>query len=156
SDTYPALKAKFGETLGQAIHWVSQHFNIKITSIHQWLNDTQNGVINNMGGTIGQTLTVAYGIIIVVVLLPVYIFMLLFYKNLLLEFLRKLFHANDHSAVFDILFDSKRIVQSYLIGLLAEAAIIATLNSAGLLILGINYAIILGITGAILNVIPYI
>ena len=37
-----------------------------------------------------------------------------------------------------------------------EAAIIATLNSVGLLILGIDYAIILGITGALLNVIPYI
>lgn len=30
------------------------------------------------------------------------------------------------------------------------------LNSAGLLLLGIDYAIILGITGAILNIIPYI
>jgi predicted PurR-regulated permease PerM len=34
--------------------------------------------------------------------------------------------------------------------------IIAVLNSAGLLLLGIDYAIILGITGAILNIIPYI
>ena len=37
-----------------------------------------------------------------------------------------------------------------------EAAVIAILNSVGLLILGIDYAIILGITGALLNVIPYI
>jgi predicted PurR-regulated permease PerM len=34
--------------------------------------------------------------------------------------------------------------------------IIAILNSTGLLLLGIDYAIILGITGAILNIIPYI
>ena len=37
-----------------------------------------------------------------------------------------------------------------------EAAIVATLNSVGLLILGIDYAILLGIIGAFLNVIPYI
>ncbi len=34
--------------------------------------------------------------------------------------------------------------------------IIAVLNSIGLLILGIDYAIILGITGAIVNIIPYV
>ncbi|MGZ3920950.1 MAG: AI-2E family transporter, partial [Bacteroidia bacterium] len=41
-------------------------------------------------------------------------------------------------------------------GLLIEALVVAILNSAGLLILGIDYAIILGIMGALLNVIPYI
>ena len=33
---------------------------------------------------------------------------------------------------------------------------VAVLNAAGLLLLGINYAILLGIIGALLNVIPYI
>ena len=37
-----------------------------------------------------------------------------------------------------------------------EALVVATLNSLGLFILGVEYAIILGVTGAILNVIPYI
>ena len=93
---------------------------------------------------------------IIAVLLPVYLFLLLFYKNLLLEFIRKLFKEDHHQTVFEILFNSKKIIQSYLIGLLVEATIIATLNSLGLIILGIDYAIILGITGALLNVIPYI
>ena len=56
----------------------------------------------------------------------------------------------------EVLFSTKNIIQRYLIALLFEAAIIAILNSAGLLILGIDYAIVLGIIGALLNVIPYI
>ena len=51
---------------------------------------------------------------------------------------------------------TKTIIQKYLKALLLEAAIIATLNSIGLLIIGIDYAIILAIMGAMLNVIPYI
>src|SRR6185295_14030747 len=94
--------------------------------------------------------------IIILVLMPVYLSMILFYKPLLLEFIGKLFRTTHHVTVYEVLANSKRIIQTYLIGLLVEAAIIAVLNSAGLLLLGIDYAIILGITGALLNVIPYI
>jgi len=156
SETYPALKEKFNETLNEMIQWTSQYFNIKISRINKWINETQIDVFNHMGGAIGETLSVITGIVIIVVLLPVYLFMILFYKDLLLEFIRKLFNAAHHVAVFEVLTNSKKIIQSYLIGLMVEAAIIATLNSTGLLILGIDYAIILGITGALLNVIPYI
>ena len=156
SETYPVLKEKFNQTGDQIIQWVSKYFNIKTFKINKWILETENDVIKNLGGTIGQTLSVITGIIIIVVLLPVYLFMILYYKNLLLEFIRKLFNTVHHVAVFEVLYNSKKIIQSYLIGLLVEAAIVATLNSGGLLLLGIDYAIILGITGALLNVIPYI
>ncbi|MDF1517340.1 MAG: AI-2E family transporter, partial [Lutibacter sp.] len=44
----------------------------------------------------------------------------------------------------------------YLAGLVIEAIIVAILNIAALFALGIEYAILLGIIGALLNVIPYI
>jgi predicted PurR-regulated permease PerM len=156
SETYPALKEKFNATSERAIQWTSENFNIKTSRINTWIKQTQSEAIHNLGSTIGQTLSVITGIVIIVVLLPVYLFMILFYKDLLLEFIRKLFNATHHDAVFEVLTNSKKIIQSYLIGLLFEAAIVGTLNSAGLLFLGIDYAIILGIIGALLNVIPYI
>jgi len=156
SETYPKLKEKFIEQSTHVIRWISQTFNIRVSKINSWIADTENDAVKNMGGTIGQTLSVINSIVVIIVLLPVYLFMILFYKPLLLEFIRKLFRKEHHVEVFEVLFNSKRIIQSYLIGLLVEAAIVAVLNSAGLLILGIDYAIILGITGALLNVIPYI
>lgn len=156
SETYPALKAKFLDISTLMIHWISVNFNIKIAKINLWISETQNDAINNMGGAIGQTISAINGILIIAVLIPVYLFMILYYKNLLLEFIRKLFNSVHHIAVFEILVNSKKIIQSYLFGLIVEAAIIATLNSLGLLVLGIDYAIILGVTGALLNVIPYI
>ena len=73
-----------------------------------------------------------------------------------MEFLRKLFKAEYHKTIAEVLHNSKVIVQSYLVGLLVEMLIIAVLNSVGLLVLDIDYAILLGILGAILNVIPYL
>jgi predicted PurR-regulated permease PerM len=51
---------------------------------------------------------------------------------------------------------TKSVIQHYLIGLVIETAIVATLDATALLIIGIDYAILLGIIGALLNLIPYI
>ena len=154
--TYPRLKVKFLALMLQSIHWISIHFKVNTIQIHEWISQKQDDIILGLEGSIGATLSTINNVLIVTFLLPVYIFMILFYKELLLVFIRKLFDVTNHEAVFAILFSSKKIIQSYLVGLMMEAAIVATLNSIGLLILGIDYAIILGITSAILNVIPYI
>ena len=62
----------------------------------------------------------------------------------------------NYVKVNEVLTETKTIIQSYLAGLLIEFAIVAILNSIGLLFLGIDYAILLGILAALLNVIPYV
>jgi predicted PurR-regulated permease PerM len=51
---------------------------------------------------------------------------------------------------------TKGAVQSYVSGLLIETLLVAVLNSVALLILGVDYAIMLGAIGALLNLVPYI
>ncbi len=58
--------------------------------------------------------------------------------------------------VVEVLTETKALIQRYLFGLLIEAALVAALNSIALLFLGIPYAILIGVIGALLNVIPYI
>jgi predicted PurR-regulated permease PerM len=154
SDTYPALKLKFNVTGSQIVQWVSEKFNIRTSKINAWLTVTQTEALSSIA--VGEKLTEAGQMLMTGILLPVYLFMILFYKPLLLEFVRKLFKSEHHSAVAEVLINSKKIIQSYLVGLFFEMIIIAVLNVGGLLLLGIDYAIILGITGAILNIIPYI
>jgi predicted PurR-regulated permease PerM len=156
ADTYPQLKAKTAITSKEFIDWFSVHFNVKIEKINGWIKSTEELAYSDAGSFVGRTLVNLSGMVIVLVLLPVYLFMILFYKTLLLEFIRKLFRNEYHGEVLEVLDRTKVIIHGYLKGLMVEALVVAVLNSAGLLILGIDYAIILGITGAILNVIPYI
>ena len=44
----------------------------------------------------------------------------------------------------------------YMVGLLLEAIVVAVMNSVALLILGVDYAILLGVIGALLNMLPYV
>ncbi len=154
SETYPQLKEKFDLTSDNLTQWASDKFNIRPIKITTWIKESQMDAIGNIG--IGEKISEAGRILLVGMLLPVYIFMILFYKTLLLEFVRKLFKSEHHAVVVEVLTSTKTIIQSYLVGLFFEMLIMAVLNSVGLLLLGIQYAIILGITGAILNIVPYI
>jgi predicted PurR-regulated permease PerM len=154
TESLPILRKKINAIFTDVIAWISVTFNISAPRIEAWVDETKN---EGLGGTevIEQTIGTIGGVLTISLLMPVYIFMLLFYKNMLLEFIRMIF-PNQRSSVAEILADVKVLIQSYLVGLMIEAAIVATLLSTGLLIMGVDYAVLLGLMGAMLNLIPYI
>ncbi|MBK6998137.1 MAG: AI-2E family transporter [Lewinellaceae bacterium] len=156
SESWPELAGKFKAVFRQGVAWFGDAFNIKITKIDSWITNAKAQIFSNSGAAIGVTITTVGGVLATAFLTPVYTFMLLFYKPHLVEFTHKVFDGHNGNKVDEILKETKTIIQSYLVGLFIEFAIIAVLNSLGLLILGIEYAILLGILGAFLNVIPYI
>lgn len=154
SESYPELKAKFNATSAELIRWTSKTFNIRQYNINIWIKETKSDAISDFA--IADSLTEVGRMMVTIVLLPVYLFMMLYYKPLLLEFTHRLFRLEHHLVVEEVLVKTKHIIQTYLVGLFFEMVIIAILNSVGLLLIGIEYAIILGVLGAVLNVIPYI
>lgn len=156
SESLPLLKQKFTGYFTDIISWVSHKFNVSTPKIKAWIAETRERGMEGGGAVLGQTLMSVTGTLVVVLLVPVYIFLILFYKPLLLDFIAMCFSSSKHETVKEVLQETRRLIQSYLIGLLLEMAIVAILNSVGLLIIGVEYAILLGIIGAILNLIPYI
>lgn len=154
--TYPQLRVKFEATITEYTQWIAARLNTDPNAVLTWMRNTQHEAMNSINSSIGQTLLTVGNAFVVIVLVPVYIFLILLYKPLFLEFIRRLFNPQHHSTVVEVLVSIKTIIQSYLVGLVIEAVIVAVLNSIALLVLGVEYAIILGITGAIVNVIPYI
>jgi predicted PurR-regulated permease PerM len=150
------LVEKFTEYLNQSISWASNYFNIQPQKIIEWVSSTKNEFIELSGSSVGRTLLNIGSGIFALLLIPVYVFMILYYQPLLLEFIHKFFGTINRGRVNDIITQTKIVVQRYLTGLFIETVIVAVLNSAALLILGIEYAILLGIIGALLNLIPYI
>jgi predicted PurR-regulated permease PerM len=156
SESWPILVDKLTEIFNQTITWASGYFDINAHKIHEWFINAKVELINSSSAAIGKTLVTVGNLVVVLFLVPVYIIMLLFYHPILIEFIHRLFGASNQSQVSQIVTQTKTVIQRYLIGLVIEAVIVATLNSVALLILGIEYAILLGIIGALLNVIPYI
>ncbi len=151
-DSFPALKAKGGQIIIAMEAWVQHTFGLSIQKQMQMLNEAAN----NSKGLVGQTIGSLFGLFSVLFLIPVYIFLLLFYKELILNFLYEVFSEENTHNVAEILNQTKTAIQSYIVGLLIEALIVAILNCAALFILGVKYALLLGVVGAILNMVPYI
>lgn len=153
---WPQLLDKFESLLNQGIAWASGVLDISIFQINTWMAKSKSELLNNSGAAIGLTLTTMSGVLASVLLTPVYTFMILYYQPHLTEFTYRLFGAPHNSKVSEILSETKGIIQGYLVGLFAEFVIVAVLNILGLLVLRMEYAILLGIIGALLNVIPYL
>lgn len=152
SETLPVLKEKFNSLSAEFQVWLQDDFGVSKSKQTKTLTE-----ISNSGQAfLTQALGDALATLSLVLLVPVYVFMFLHYKSLILGFLYDVF-ADEHSEkVAEILGQTKMAIQSYMVGLLLEALVVATLNSAALLLLGVQYAILIGIIGALLNMLPYI
>jgi predicted PurR-regulated permease PerM len=155
-EKYPVLEGRFSEFLKEAITWISKTFHISRPKVNAWFIATKSELLANSNIYIGSTLSTATDMVITLVLIPIYIFMMIYYEPLFIEFIKQAFPRNNHIRISEMITESKLAMQNYLSGLLVEAVIVAGLNSVGLLLLDIQYAILWGILGAILNVIPYI
>jgi predicted PurR-regulated permease PerM len=156
SESWPKLVNKFNVLLDQSVTYISGYLDIKPLDIRQWITKTESEIFNTGSAAIGKTIVSVGNVIAFMLLIPVYVFMILYYQPLLLEFLHKIFAKDNQSQMFEIVNQTKTVIMRYLLGLIIEAVIVAILDSAALLILGIKYAILLGILGALLNMIPYI
>lgn len=156
SDSWPVFVDKFTAILNETIRSASHYFTIKPSIIHAWVTKTQHELLTIDGALVGQTLVSVGSTLAILFIVPVYVFIILLYKSLLIEFVHRLFNNAHQAQITTILNQTKSVVQHYLFGLVIEGIIVAVLNSIGLLLLGIEFAILLGILGAILNVIPYL
>lgn len=152
SDQLPELKKKLAELFQNLQRYLQEHLNFSLQKQQQLLSEAESGAKPLVGQTAGAVL----GSLGVMLLLPVYTFLFLLYKNLILNFIFEVFAEEDTKAVGAIMQETKTAIQSYMIGLLLEALAVATLNTIALLLLGVEYALLLGVIGAILNILPYI
>lgn len=152
----PELEEKIVTLFTDTIQWASQSFNVSPAKINAWIAQMKSDTLDSAKALIGPMVLSMGALMAVFLLLPVYIFLILWYKQLFLEFISRLFPNAEHKTVFEVLRETKLLIQNYLIGLLAETGIVAILNVLGLILLGIEYAILIGVIGALLNLIPYI
>lgn len=145
----PDLQVRFENFLDQASSVARNNFNISKSDQNKIIADTMKSVSTYLG----EVLLTTSNAISTLVQIPIYIFLFLIYRNKFRNFFMELFSGNSAMAWRK---DVERVIQGYVSGLTLVTLIIATLNSIGLLIVGIEHAIFFGILSGILTIIPYI
>jgi predicted PurR-regulated permease PerM len=152
----PQLKAKLLEHLATVQKWLEMRFGWTTEKQLTYVRQGLSNLTKNSSLLLSGTISVISSVLVLITLIPVYVFLLLLYRNLLIVFLIRIFSKTNTIKVGNILHEIKEVIQSYIVGLLIEGAIVAVMNVAGLMLLGIEYAVLLGVIGAILNLVPYI
>ncbi|NOT76032.1 MAG: AI-2E family transporter [Cyclobacteriaceae bacterium] len=152
----PTINDRLSELSTITQKWIRETFNVTIRKQNQYVSDTLAKMRASGTGILGATVVTLTQALSYLILLPIYTFLILFYRGMIRRFLVAVFSDSRESQVKDILQESQAVSQSYILGLMIELAIVFGLNSAGFLILGIKYAVFLGLVAALLNLIPYI
>jgi predicted PurR-regulated permease PerM len=106
--------------------------------------ETVSGVVNATGNTM-----------LAVGLMPVYIFMFLYYRDKFARFVLMLVPEKSQALGRTILTKVAGVATRYMTGMFAVVLILSVLNSVGFLIIGLQYAVLFGVIAALCNVIPY-
>ena len=120
----------------------------------------QDSMINSALGNTGQYLTRLFtataNSILTIGLIPVYTFLLLFYRDKFQKFLLLLVPADEENIADNIVNQAAEVVPKYMKGLFIVCFILIGLNSLGFYLIGVKYALLFGIIAAIFNLIPYL
>lgn len=91
-----------------------------------------------------------------IVLLPVFIFFLLIYRDHIAVFITKVFKKTNNNELLERMTSLRKIVHNYILGAGKVMFILAVVNTGVLFALGIKHAIFFGVLAGMLNIIPYL
>lgn len=137
-------------------HWIKQRYDVSYNKQESYMNQVTNGTLGSDSKLMGNTLNSFTDTLLSTILIPIYTFLILLYRGLFIKFLYKMVSLPQHPVLTDVLTRVKTVVQSYIVGLLIEMGIVGVLTTGGLMLLGVEYAVLLGLITAILNLIPYV
>ncbi len=155
-DDAPELNKKLSQVGTSAQKWINQHVHITVRKQNEYIKETVEDIKDNSPKLMGFTFGSITGIVAYIILLPIYTFLMLYYRTHIKDFLIGVFKNGSEDKVKEVLVESSTIAQQYVTGLMIETAIVFTLNTIGFLVLGIKYAIFLALLAALLNLIPYV
>ncbi|MFZ5939384.1 MAG: AI-2E family transporter, partial [Bacteroidota bacterium] len=109
-----------------------------------------------MGGTfLNNLFSTTAGTIFRIGILPVYIFLFLYYRTKLAEFLLKLVPPHKKLIAVGVLRDMSVVVARFMGGMSTVVLVMVFLNFFGLWIAGARFPLMFGVIAALFNYIPY-
>src|SRR5690606_10709816 len=135
---------------------VSETFNVTTREQTKFIDDQSKKILSSTGNILSGAMGSVSSMFLFFGLLPIYIYLFLFYKNLFLKFIFMWFEDESHPNVKESLKETEVIIKSYLIGLLIQVTYMTVLLGGILFIIGIKHALLIGVIFALLNLIPYV
>lgn len=151
----PVLIERITDTLTRFELWAQDQFEISPEKMKDIVESTRTSITPSTSYII-NTITSVSGTVFMSIIIAIYTFLLLMYRGLIVQFLISLFRKQNSEVVYSIVTKTRYVIRSYIVGLFIEMLVVATANCTIFFILGVKYALLLGIIAAILNIVPYL
>lgn len=152
---FPELRQKSLDNLRELTLFVEANFGISTEEQQRWLRTFISEAFTQGGETFQNIFTATTTTVVKIGLLPVFVFFLLYYRNKYKDFILKLTDKGKHEKTDKVIKEISHVTQRYMSGITIVVFILCFLNTFGLMIVGIKYALLLGILSALMNYIPY-
>lgn len=153
---WPRLQSQLMDSFSAFSLYITDQFGVSQLEQKQWLND----FLNNSGGDaiqlIKRTVSASAVSLVLAVLIPIYAYLILYYRHRLIDALYYLFPEEGRENLRVILRQSIGSYYNFIKGMAVVYLIVGALNSLGLFLLGIPHALLFGYITSVLTIIPYI
>ncbi|MEA3480295.1 MAG: AI-2E family transporter [Bacteroidota bacterium] len=151
----PNLKAQAHINIDKMTEYVYEHLGVSIHSQKKFFKDTIGGLFQAGGDFTNSIFSATTGTIFKLGILPVFMFYMLLYRDKLYDFILMSVPEEKIQTTDKIIKEITRITPRYIGGVFTVVLILCVLNSIGLYIIGLKYALLFGILSALFNFIPY-
>lgn len=136
--------------------WALETFSYDTALEEKANTDYLKNVLTENSSSIGDFALKTVGSLTGLVLIPVFMFFFLLYRNHLTNVIIHIYNDKDPELVKLRIVNLRKVILNYIVGVVKVMGILAILNITAFSILGIKHAVFFGTLGAILNIIPYV
>ncbi|MDZ7740235.1 MAG: AI-2E family transporter [Bacteroidota bacterium] len=151
----PQIKKQASHNIVNLVTTLNEFFGLDKRELRNILDEQVNHLFDSSSNFVNNVFSATTSTLVKAGLMPVYVFLFLYYRTKIAYFILKVVPKKDKLTTVKILREIADVTKKYMGGVFIVVLILCILNSAGLYIIGIKYALILGIISALFNFIPY-
>jgi AI-2 transport protein TqsA len=156
SHDIPLLQKSVTNIMSYIQYWMTDNYGIDISQQMIYMQQAADNIVSHAAGTFSSLFVEVSNLIFWIVIIFIYTYFILNHRRLISNFIRGVFKREYENNVTHMLIETRAITNAYMMGLLIEFVFVAVGYCVGFLLLGIKYAVLLGLIAAVLNIIPYL
>lgn len=153
---FPSFQEQIQTSVNRFQVWVSDTMHVDVSTQGEYIRSSINRMLSYSGVILGYTVTTLSSMGAFVVFSMIFFVFIMQFRSDLHRFIISVFHDRHREMVRDIIFEVQAIIKQYIVGLFIQIVIVSTLTSILLSVLGMPYALLLGVFTGFINVIPYV
>lgn len=154
-EEWPAVHLKLNEAIDQ-LKLVVEGMGIAPAAQDKFLARLNDQSGENMIALLQTGISASAFSIVMLLLIPVYVVLILFYRRHWMKVLSRLFPTERMESLREMISLAIQSYYNFIKGMAIVYIIVGVLNSVGLLLLGVPHAILFGFIASILTFIPYV